>query len=64
MADFIPARLYHQIIERMPIACVDVAIVAAGFVLLVKRRDAPARDFWWMPDSNMKLRLVWRFPYR
>jgi colanic acid biosynthesis protein WcaH len=53
MADFIPAKLYYQILERMPIACVDVAIVAAGSVLLVKRCDAPARDSWWVPGGRV-----------
>ena len=35
--------IYHQILRNISIACVDVAIVARGAVLLVKRKDAPAR---------------------
>jgi colanic acid biosynthesis protein WcaH len=53
MADFIPEELYHQILLNMPIACVDVAIVARGAVLLVKRKDAPARGDWWVPGGRV-----------
>ncbi|MCG3209168.1 MAG: GDP-mannose mannosyl hydrolase [Anaerolineae bacterium] len=52
-AQFIPASLYHQILERLPIACVDIAIVAGGAVLLVKRKDQPARGQWWVPGGRV-----------
>ncbi|MFH0953977.1 MAG: NUDIX domain-containing protein [Verrucomicrobiota bacterium] len=53
MKRFIPEKLYHQIIANVPIACVDVAIVARGSVLLVKRKDPPARGKWWVPGGRV-----------
>jgi len=50
---FIQESLYHQIIENIPIACVDIAIVAQGAVLLVKRKDPPARGQWWVPGGRV-----------
>lgn len=53
MTKFIPNPLYHQILEHVPIACVDIAIVANGAVLLVKRKDAPAKGQWWLPGGRV-----------
>ncbi|HMQ56325.1 MAG TPA: NUDIX domain-containing protein [Anaerolineae bacterium] len=53
MTKFIPSPLYYQILENIPIACVDIAIVANGSVLLVKRQDAPARGQWWVPGGRV-----------
>jgi len=53
MTRFIPDPLFHQILEHVPIACVDVAIVARGAVLLVKRRDLPAKGEWWVPGGRV-----------
>src|SRR5262245_18525225 len=50
---FIPWRLYKQIIGNVPIACVDIAIVARGAVLLVRRKDAPARGEFWLPGGRV-----------
>ncbi len=50
---FIPNELYYQILDSVPIACVDIAIVALGSVLLVKRRDAPAKGQWWVPGGRV-----------
>jgi colanic acid biosynthesis protein WcaH len=49
----IPQELYNQILENIPIACVDVAIVAQGSVLLVRRKDAPAQGQWWVPGGRV-----------
>jgi len=53
MRPLIPEKLYHQILENVPIACVDIAIVANGAVLLVKRKDPPARGQWWVPGGRI-----------
>lgn len=53
MGHFIPEKLYNQFLEAMPLACVDVAIVDRGSVLLVKRKDAPARGEWWVPGGRV-----------
>ena len=51
--DYIPDALFHQILAHVPIACVDVAIVARGAVLLVKRGDHPAKGEWWVPGGRV-----------
>lgn len=51
--DFIPEELYQQILLNTPIACVDIAIVASGSVLLVKRKDPPAKNQWWVPGGRV-----------
>jgi colanic acid biosynthesis protein WcaH len=50
---FIPEELYLQILANVPIACVDIAIVSHGSVLMVKRKDAPARGQWWLPGGRV-----------
>jgi 8-oxo-dGTP pyrophosphatase MutT (NUDIX family) len=45
--------LYNRILRTVPITCIDVAIVANGAVLLVKRKDAPARGKWWVPGGRV-----------
>ncbi len=50
---FIEASLYQQILENIPIACVDIAIVDQGAVLLLKRKDPPARGQWWLPGGRV-----------
>ncbi|KMQ51539.1 GDP-mannose mannosyl hydrolase [Chitinispirillum alkaliphilum] len=49
----IPQKLYNEIIGNVPIACVDIAIIANGSVLLVKRKDPPAKDMWWLPGGRV-----------
>lgn len=49
----IPEFLYHQILRSLPIACVDIAIVARGSILLVKRDDLPAKGEWWFPGGRV-----------
>lgn len=53
MSKFIPQIIYNQFLQSMPLACVDIAIVANGSVLLVKRNDAPAKDEWWLPGGRV-----------
>ncbi|HFC11819.1 MAG TPA: NUDIX domain-containing protein [Anaerolineae bacterium] len=50
---YIPQSLYDQILQNIPIACVDIAIVAKGRVLLVLRDDAPAKGEWWVPGGRV-----------
>ena len=53
MKQFIPQKLYDQILKNMPIACVDVAIVSEEAVFLVKRKDDPAKGEWWVPGGRV-----------
>jgi colanic acid biosynthesis protein WcaH len=53
MSGFIPQALYEEILRQLPIACVDVCIVANARVLLVRRVDAPDRGKWWLPGGRV-----------
>lgn len=50
---FIPREIYNIILENVPIACIDIAVVAKGRVLLVKRKDPPAVGEWWVPGGRV-----------
>ncbi|OGS35863.1 MAG: NUDIX hydrolase [Elusimicrobia bacterium RIFOXYB2_FULL_49_7] len=52
-SSFIPQTTYNTILENVPIACIDIAIVAKGRVLLVKRKDPPAMGEWWVPGGRI-----------
>lgn len=45
--------LYKEIIENMPFCCVDIVIHDAGKVLLVYRKDEPAKNQWWVPGGRI-----------
>lgn len=49
----IPSDLYNQILTYLPIACVDIAIVSKGSILLVKRNDMPVKGEWWLPGGRV-----------
>jgi colanic acid biosynthesis protein WcaH len=50
----IPQNEYHRILEQMPIVCVDIAIFNhKSEVLLVKRRNEPAKNRWWLPGGRV-----------
>ncbi len=49
----IPGDLYGLILANVPIACVDVVIIEAGAVLLVRRQDPPAAGDWWVPGGRV-----------
>lgn len=53
MSSLIPEPLYRQMLEYLPIACVDVAIVAEGSILLLKRTTPPAEHQWWLPGGRV-----------
>ncbi len=57
MADpcaLIPDELYSQILQVMPIPCVDLLVSnAEGRVLLLKRKNAPAQGEWWFPGGRV-----------
>jgi len=51
--DLISQELYDQILANMPIPCVDFCLVSQGKVLLVYRKDAPAKGEWWVPGGRV-----------
>jgi ADP-ribose pyrophosphatase YjhB (NUDIX family) len=50
----IPEKLYRQVCQVMPIACVDLLVTDRSHrVLLVKRKNAPAKGHWWFPGGRV-----------
>jgi len=50
----IPSEQYDQILKTMPIPCVDLLVVDnAGYILLVKRQNEPAKGQWWFPGGRV-----------
>lgn len=50
----LPSREYRAILRRVPILCVDGIIVnRRGQFLLVKRRNEPFQDRWWVPGGRV-----------
>jgi colanic acid biosynthesis protein WcaH len=51
---FIEETLYREIIKVFPIPCVDLMIENEnGELLLLKRRNNPAKGFWWFPGGRV-----------
>lgn len=51
----IPQETYKQIIEHVPIICVDVIVKdKKGNVLLVKRANKPLQGEWWVIGGRVK----------
>lgn len=51
----IPRDFYAKIHEAMPIACIDLVIPRDKKILLLHRRQEPAKDAWWLPGGR-----IWR----
>ena len=44
---------YKQIVEDVPILCVDALIVHEGQYLLVRRNNEPLKGEWWVPGGRV-----------
>lgn len=44
----IEAKLYKKIVELVPIVCVDVVLIHEGKYILVKRKNDPLKNQWWV----------------
>lgn len=53
MPKIIPRDLYKQILENMAICCVDLVVHHNGKVLLVYRKEEPAKGEWWVPGGRI-----------
>ena len=49
----IPQNLYKKIVENIPFCCVDMVVHCKGLVLLLKRKNKPARGVWWLPGGRI-----------
>ena len=51
---FIEKSIYQQILKVMPISCVDLVVEDANEnILMVKRRNDPAKNMWWFPGGRI-----------
>jgi colanic acid biosynthesis protein WcaH len=50
---FIPEELYIQIMENVPILCVDLIVKNKGKILLVKRKNKPLKGHYWLPGGRV-----------
>jgi|WetSurMetagenome_2_1015567.scaffolds.fasta_scaffold539307_1 colanic acid biosynthesis protein WcaH len=50
----IPNELYKEILENMPICCVDIVIYAEKNALLIKRVNEPEKGEWWVSGGRIK----------
>jgi colanic acid biosynthesis protein WcaH len=53
-SDFIPDKLYNQIMKVMPIVSVEAVIVIDDGLLLLRRKNEPAKGEWWFPGGRIK----------
>lgn len=52
--NWIPEVLYRSIVKSMPVSCVDLIVQdKSGQILMVKRRNDPARGCWWLPGGRV-----------
>lgn len=49
----IPEKLYSQIIENMPIPCIDFVLYHKGKVLLTYRTQEPEKGRWWIQGGRI-----------
>lgn len=53
-SDFIPSKLYNQIMKLIPIVSVEAVIMIGNALLLLKRKNEPAKGEWWFPGGRIK----------
>lgn len=49
----IPKNTYKKIMENIPILCVDIILKKGKKILLVKRKNKPLKDVWWIPGGRV-----------
>jgi len=53
MSSFIPEKLYKEILEHMPIPCIDFVFYHKGKVLLTYRTQEPEKGRWWVQGGRI-----------
>ena len=53
-SDFIPSKLYDQIMRLMPIVSVEAVIQIEGALLFLRRKNEPAKGEWWFAGGRIK----------
>lgn len=49
----IPTEIYNQILEYVPIVCVDLVIVKDNQVFLIKRKNKPCEGIYWVQGGRL-----------
>jgi len=49
----VPEKLYREIHKYVPLPCVDIVVVAGKEFLLVKRKNKPEQDKWWLVGGRV-----------
>lgn len=64
MNNFIPQKLYNQIIKNIPFVCIDLVVYRDVMkngvldhkeVLFIKRKDKPVQGCWWVVGGRMHM---------
>ena len=55
MNKFIPQPLYNKIIKNIPIVCIDVVVKYKEQILLIRRKDQPMKDSWWVVGGRLQI---------
>jgi len=53
MKNKISNDLYKQILENMPICCIDMVIYHEDKILLILRNQNPEKGKWWLPGGRI-----------
>ena len=53
MRNKISKGLYKKVLENMPVFCVDVIIEDDKKVFLVRRKNEPCKNQWWVPGGRL-----------
>ncbi len=53
MYNNLPEKEYSNIVEKMPVCCVDVVVSCKGKILLVCRSNEPSKGKWWFPGGRI-----------
>jgi len=53
MGNSIPEEEYKNIVDKIPLMCVDCVIVSEGKYLLVKRDNEPLKGVYWTPGGRV-----------
>ena len=51
--EFIPEEIYSQICQNMPVLCVDALLESNEKYLLLKRKEDPLKNEYWLPGGRV-----------
>ena len=49
----IPLEIYKQILDHVPLVCVDLVIVKNNKTFLIKRKNKPSKDVFWVQGGRL-----------